>query len=232
MPLKSNQEKQLEQPIISKHWLKASLFLLLPFIIFAAGISLDAEWVNKFDQYIAGPFFQIRNTGTTSFFSTVTHLGGEFFIASVVVLSSLFLIWQDNYVATALWFALQTAIGAGLLNQLFKFVFHRTRPAVEHLVAQGGFSFPSGHSMAAMICYGGLAFIFTLFVKNKLYRWFIFVFAGTLIILIGISRIYVGVHFPSDVAAGFSMGAAWLALSISIYPNWMRCLKKIKAKRF
>ena len=109
------------------------------------------------------------------------------------------------------------AIGAGALNQIAKLIFQRTRPTIEHLVLQDGYSFPSGHSMASLICYGGIVFlIFHLTQKNWI-RWTACLFAILLIIMVGISRIYLGVHFPSDVLGGFCLAGSWLSLTTAFY---------------
>jgi undecaprenyl-diphosphatase len=100
-----------------------------------------------------------------------------------------------------------------LMNGMLKYAFHRSRPAWDDPILMiGSFSFPSGHAMAATLLYGFLA----AFVVRKVqaWRWRVLVVlaAGLLIVLIGFSRLYLGVHYLSDVLAGMAAGAAWLAL--------------------
>ncbi|RIW35145.1 PAP2 family protein [Bacillus salacetis] len=108
------------------------------------------------------------------------------------------------------------ALGGGF-NWLLKEYFKRQRPDIEALVEQGGYSFPSGHSMGSFILYGALAFaVFRLYD----HRWSKFIGAAALlllVLLIGLSRIYLGVHYPSDILGGFSAGGVWLAFSILVY---------------
>lgn len=107
-------------------------------------------------------------------------------------------------------------IGGFLLNYLMKWVFHRDRPANPLLDPLPDFSFPSGHAMFGFIFYGTLVYLIG---KTGLPQPFKYVFSGILILfslLIGFSRVYLRVHFPSDVMAGFCVGAAWLILSIAM----------------
>ncbi|MEG0268287.1 MAG: phosphatase PAP2 family protein [Carnobacterium sp.] len=108
------------------------------------------------------------------------------------------------------------------MNLLVKIIFHRERPTIEHLVIQGGFSFPSGHSMGSLICYGGLAFLTFHLYKKSTPSLVVLLVTILFILLIGLSRIYVGVHFPSDVIGGYLLGASWLTLMIGLFPKLIR----------
>lgn len=104
------------------------------------------------------------------------------------------------------------------MNQLVKFFFRRPRPThVDHLIVQGGYSFPSGHAMGSIITYGALLFLIIRASKS----WKPVIIASLTLIpligLIGISRVYLGVHYPSDIIGGYSLGLAVLSLSIGLY---------------
>ena len=111
------------------------------------------------------------------------------------------------------------AIGIGLfdvlLNQILKYIFCRPRPSVEHLVHASGYSFPSGHTMIAMMLYGFLLYVvYTKMkhpLKNVLYMILLF-----LIVCIPISRIYLGVHYATDIVGGLIVGFSFLCAYISI----------------
>lgn len=201
-------------------WLSICLLLLLPFSIIASSIYLNSKWIISFDRLISAPILASMTNVKTAFFVSLTDLGGVPALFLVVSLCSLLLIWHYKDLPAALWFFVQTALGAGLLNQFVKLVLQRERPTIEHLVVQGGYSFPSGHSMGSLICYGGLAFLFIQFSKNSRWNWLVIAVTAILVFLIGMSRIYVGVHFPSDVIGGYCLGGSWLALSIGLYPKW------------
>ena len=206
----------------STYYKPAFLISFLCFILFcilAFGVQVNADWINWFDNLIANPIVASATETKTSFFIFITNLGDVLTMSIVVLLFSSFLFWKTKDKRLAIWYMTQSILGAGLLNLLVKFLFHRERPTIEHLVMQGGFSFPSGHSMGSLICYGGLAFlIFHLYKKSKL-SLVILLAIVILILLIGLSRIYVGVHFPSDVIGGYLLGASWLTLMIGLFPK-------------
>ncbi|MER2175680.1 MAG: phosphatase PAP2 family protein [Carnobacterium sp.] len=199
-----------------------SLLLLAPFSIFAFGVAEQSSWLTSFDRFFASPILVNRSPVKTTFYSLLTDLGGTFFIVLLTILVGLYFILRNKDSKTAYWFVFNVAFGAGLLNQLVKFLFQRTRPTIEHLVVQDGYSFPSGHSMASLICYGGIAFLIIQFTRKKWIKWLVGLLAALIIIIIGISRIYLGVHFPSDVVGGFCLAGSWLSLSTAFYSNKIR----------
>lgn len=98
------------------------------------------------------------------------------------------------------------------LNVLLKQLVQRPRPDGFRLIAETGYSFPSGHSMVAMAFYGLLAWMVWHYERDRFVRWFCVIGFGLVIVLIGVSRIYLGVHYASDVIAGFCVSLIWLAL--------------------
>ena len=104
-----------------------------------------------------------------------------------------------------------TLAGAGLLNWLLKFSFARVRPAsFFDYPLPGSPSFPSGHALYAASVFGGLAVLLTARIRNRLFQLAIWVVAISLILLVGLSRVYLGVHYPSDVLAGYAIGVIWV----------------------
>src|SRR6185503_3049979 len=116
--------------------------------------------------------------------------------------------------ATGIWIV---AIGGGeLLNFLLKLLFERSRPVFTNpIIVEQFFSFPSGHAMMSMIGYGMLAYFVLLRVSNRWARLAVVLIAAIIIILIGFSRIYLGVHYFSDVLAGFAAGGLWLTACVA-----------------
>jgi membrane-associated phospholipid phosphatase len=110
--------------------------------------------------------------------------------------------------------------GGVVLNYVLKNLFERARPETFHLVAASGYSFPSGHAMVSLCFYGMLAFITARQIRSWQPRYLLGVITMLLIIAIGVSRIYLGVHYPSDVIAGYTAGAMWLMFNISLLMWW------------
>lgn len=101
-------------------------------------------------------------------------------------------------------------------NLLLKQIINRARPDADYLVTVKTLSYPSGHAMSAMAFYGFLIYLIYTFNIPKLVKYGIIAFLAMLIVSIGISRIYLGVHFPSDIAGGFIAGFIWVVFCILI----------------
>jgi undecaprenyl-diphosphatase len=142
----------------------------------------------------------------------VTALGARVVVWMVVLIASVFL-WSSrhHYSAALLWVSM---IGAGFVNAALKVSFNRPRPDVFPWRTQhvGLASFPSGHAMTSIVVYGTLAFLIARLAPTRLLRRLTWALAILVILLIGWSRLYLGVHYPSDVLAGFVMGAAWAVI--------------------
>lgn len=102
-----------------------------------------------------------------------------------------------------------------VLNQLLKRIVQRPRSTEFRIVEESGYSFPSGHSMVSMAFYGYLIYLIYKYVKNKYLKWISIILLSILICSIGISRIYLGVHYTSDVLGGFFISISYLIIYIS-----------------
>lgn len=195
------------------------MLALVPFFIIVFVAFIHGEGITHFDNWIAEPILSSRNTISTTLYVFFTDFGGQIYLSLTVLICSILFTWKESSYYPAIWLIVQSLLGAVLLNQVLKFIFRRSRPLVETLVEQGGFSFPSGHSMGSLICYGGILFLVLRKIKRPSFRNGLILFGIFLILFIGISRIYVGVHYPTDVIGGFSVGAAWLIFTTSMYPK-------------
>lgn len=101
-----------------------------------------------------------------------------------------------------------------VLNQMLKFILQRPRPTEYRIINETGYSFPSGHSMVSMAFYGYLIYLIYKYIKNKYVKCISIVLLSILICSIGISRIYLGVHYTSDVLGGFLISVSYLIIYI------------------
>ena len=145
----------------------------------------------------------------------ITSLGGATVMVIITVIVAGFLLLQKNY--NAMWLILIATIGGALVNLGLKELIGRERPPlIFHLVYVNSLSFPSGHSMISAIVYLTQASLLARIQKKKSIRVYIITIALVLTFLIGISRVYLGVHYPTDVLAGWSIGFAWALLCLFV----------------
>ena len=148
-------------------------------------------------------------------FALLTHLGDTVTLTGLCILGTLALLWQRRYALCIGWVA---AIGGNaVLNPLLKNVFARARPVHDNLRAfADGWSFPSGHSSSSVVAYGMLAYVLVrlLPTRHAAAHLPIVAAAAALAFTIGCSRVFLQVHFATDVLAGFASGTAWLAVCI------------------
>ncbi len=140
----------------------------------------------------------------------ITNFGGAIFIAVVAIF--LAIIIKNKKIAISILANLVIITG---LNQLLKRILQRARPTEYRIIQETGYSFPSGHSMISMAFYGYLIYLIYKNVKNKYIKWISISLLSILICLIGISRIYLGVHYTSDVLGGFLISISYLVIYIS-----------------
>lgn len=138
----------------------------------------------------------------------VTALGTWPVVLMIVIVAGLFLTLSDRKYSAIL--LLVSAGGGLLLNGVLKLGFNRPRPSIFLPVVQAvSSSFPSGHAMSSAIVYGTVAYLAARLHRRRWTRWLVMAFAFVVIVLISFSRMYLGVHYPSDVVAGVMIGLAW-----------------------
>ena len=207
-----------------------SAIAIIPFLVMGFSNILNSKWLDTMDQAIGTAAVRSRNDVLTPIARFFTALGGTTFsivFLAIVCLTFFFVVKRKDL---AIWYGVTAAFGAAGLNQLVKFAFKKPRPVFEHLVLQGGYTFPSGHSMGSVIIYGGFLFLILHLYKDLRMKKFWAACTVLLILFIGISRVYLGVHFASDVIGGYSLGASTLFAFIGLYHSRNKLLKKKKRK--
>jgi undecaprenyl-diphosphatase len=171
---------------------------------------LLSQELGVFDTLVGSYIRSHASEGLTQLAVIITNMGSAAFEIGLLLVIGAYLYFRLKQVWEPLMLAVCLA-GAWMLNNVLKALFHRTRPDVLHLVTAGGFSFPSGHAMIATAFYGMLGYIIWINLRQRAKpSWYVMVLTFCLVVAIGVSRVYLGVHYPSDVIAGFAAGGVWL----------------------
>jgi len=170
--------------------------------------------INTIDTAIYNLIIGLMSTSTTAFMMFVSHLGSA---TVLITLAIAFLVFLRNK-KDSRYIALNLVL-VFLLNRILKFVIARPRPEILRLVLEKGYSFPSGHAMVAMGFYGFLIYLIYTKIKSKKLKYLLITFLGFIILFIGISRIYLGVHYFTDVIGGFIIAIIYLELFIKYIYN-------------
>ncbi|MFS0575655.1 phosphatase PAP2 family protein [Sporosarcina sp. 179-K 3D1 HS] len=188
------------------------------FAYLATAISYNA--ISHFDNPIIAAIQGMEQPWLTTWAKLLEKIGSGSVVMPITIILSVFLGFLKRRETAIL--ILTAVIGSGALNRILKMIFVRERPTIHRLSDIGGYSFPSGHAMLAMSLYGVLAYVLWRSIKTSAGRVLLLLVAVFMILVIGASRIYLGVHYPSDVLGGLSISAIWLILCASVYGAFQR----------
>lgn len=198
-----------------KELIKKNLKWVVLFICLVGFLALAEDVFNK--EIMNGDIigYKLISTFLISDFVTpiakfITNFGGAIFLSIATVM--LFLLIKNKKIGLSI---ISNIVIITILNQLLKRILQRPRPTEFRIVEETGYSFPSGHSMVSMAFYGYLIYLIYRYIKNKYVKWILITILSILICLIGISRIYLGVHYTSDVLGGFLISISYLVVYIS-----------------
>ncbi|SDB35402.1 undecaprenyl-diphosphatase [Flavobacteriaceae bacterium MAR_2010_188] len=198
--------------------------LLLALFIVVGGVNLFIELTDtlttdtlaEYDRVITDYVISYRDPLLTKYFRFVTEVGdlyGYIVVFGIVVIIAGIIYKRWGYVSRIAF----VLIMASVSNVILKRFVDRARPGIEHLVSVETLSYPSGHAMSAMAFYGFVMFLFYRFKMNHFLKFLIIFLLGILILSIGLSRIYLGVHFPSDVVGGYLAGFIWVVFCVLVF---------------
>ena len=198
-----------------KKFIVKNLKWIVLFICLIGFLALAEDVFNKeiMNGDIVG--YKLVSTFLISDFATpiakfITNFGGAIFIIILTVV--LFVLIKNKKIGISIISNLVIIIA---INQILKRIVQRPRPTEYRIIEETGYSFPSGHSMVSMAFYGYLIYLIYKYVKNKYLKWISIILLSILICSIGISRIYLGVHYTSDVLGGFFISISYLIIYIS-----------------
>ncbi|HKC70178.1 MAG TPA: phosphatase PAP2 family protein, partial [Terriglobales bacterium] len=187
--------------------------LALLFFSWLAREVFEGEFTN-FDLHIRSIVHGYANPTLTLAMEALSDVGSPVFLSGLfVVLIAIFLFVRWRY--AAIWLA-TAMVGAVGLDVTLKDLFHRARPVAFFIPDPGSYSFPSGHALGSFCFYMVLAGLLTARIRNLPARILIWMFAALLVAAIGFSRVYLGVHWPTDVIAGYSAAAFWVAGLVTV----------------
>lgn len=202
-----------------KEYIKKNLKWVVLFICLVGFLALTEDVFNK--EIMQGDIigYKMISTFLISDFVTpiakfITNFGGAVFLSIATI--ALLLLIKNKKIGLSIF---SNIVIITILNQLLKRILRRPRPTEFRIVEETGYSFPSGHSMVSLAFYGYLIYLIYRYIKNKYIKWSLIVLLSILICLIGISRIYLGVHYTSDVLGGFLLSISYLVVYISLIKN-------------
>ena len=189
--------------------------LLFIFLGYCVKFYNHASWLTTFDSKTAHLIQSFRPTGN-AFFAFFTFLGNPM---TVIIITTGFIIYFliKKQRIEAAYLALTTIVFAGGLNFLLKQVFMRPRPVPHYYIDATGYSFPSGHADGSVLLYATLLLIFFRTLKKHQLQWLTSIIVIFIILMIGCSRVYFNVHYPTDIIGGWALGCGLLFLTYPIF---------------
>ncbi|MGO4495431.1 phosphatase PAP2 family protein [Paenibacillus sp. 2RAB27] len=204
--------------------LKVTIFLILSIIsvlCFAVVASLlKGQSIAQFDSSVISSIQGLERPWLTSVMKIFTFIGSTPVVV-VISIVCLFLFFKFLHHRQELVLFLILVAGTAILNLILKMIFQRERPSLHRLIQETGYSFPSGHSMEAFALYAALAFLLWRHVPTRRGRTIVILISILMILMIGISRIYLGVHYPSDVVGAYFASGFWFTFSSWIFQWYM-----------
>ena len=204
-----------QEPVAGfRHWMAHNAWR---FVLLFAGVLLPlagfvalADEVHEFESFhfdapLLWKMHGLHSPGLDQFFTLLSKLGYEWFLIPADVLIVVALLWRKRWREAS--FVAISFVGSALLNLGSKQFFQRDRPSLwESIAPESTFSFPSGHAMGSMT----LAVTLVLLAWNTRWRWPVALSAVTFAVLVSLSRVYLGVHYPSDILAGWCAALVWV----------------------
>lgn len=182
-----------------------ALIALLFMILYLSGAA------TVFDTFGKDLILSMRGGGVTDFFKIATQYLNPYFLAIIVVVVAAF--GPGNHPGFCLTL---DVVGAFFVNEILKMIFQRPRPTGFSLVSETGYSFPSGHAVLAMAFFGLLIWLVWQALRERtVWKWFLTIILSFVIFAVGFSRVFLGVHWLTDVCEGWCIGFLWLMFFVT-----------------
>ncbi|QCJ44257.1 phosphatase PAP2 family protein [Bacillus sp. S3] len=216
---------------LKSHLIIGFIFSLVCVVGFAViSLLISDHKIINFDSNVIAAIQGMETPLLTKVMKFFTFVGST---PVVIILSILLIVFLYKVLHHRLELILfvSAIIGSAILNQVLKQVFHRMRPDFHRLVDISGYSFPSGHAMNAFTVYVIISFLLWRHIPSKWGRSLLICLSAVMILAIGTSRIYLGVHYPSDIIGGYLASGFWLTVAIWFFQYYKEKRYNKKYKR-
>lgn len=186
------------------------LIIILIVLFIILGILASFNLTSDFDNFIYNMIISLKNDNLTKIIKVITTLANTKSIILYNVLIVIYILIKKN---RKLMIIPINSLLSVIINNIFKIIFRRDRPLLIALIDESGYSYPSGHAMISILFFGTLSYVIGK--SNIKYKTLIRISLGIFIILVGISRVYLGVHYVSDIIGGYLLGMITLLTVIS-----------------
>lgn len=190
---------------------KLLLILIIQFLILTILVKLG--YTKSVDNDLYQFIMKMKTNQVTDFFKAITKLGN---LSELIIMSLIFLIIVRDEKGIMV---IINIINVQLLNVIVKWIVKRNRPTGLRLIEESYYSYPSGHAMLTFIIYGFLIYLIYKRMHTKLLKWIFIIMVILIIMMIGISRIYLGVHYFSDIIGGYLLSLIYLMIGNKIWRN-------------
>ncbi len=194
---------------IKKNKIILTLILLLFILISFITVFVCLGKTINFDEKILLKISMIRNENLTKVMILISELSSYLFITFLTIFLSIIFFKERYYI-----YFIINSLGVVTINTIFKFLVNRTRPEMFMIINESGKSFPSGHAMISLAFYGFLTCFCYYKFKNRILKFFSIIIFPLLILLVGFSRMYLGVHYFTDVVTGYLISGIILLIEI------------------
>ncbi len=214
--------------LLKANWLRTVIALICAIgLIFLFALLTDEVFDKELvgiDNNLALWSYGLASPALTFFFTLITDIGSPVGIGVLTAITFGLLVWRKMYAFA--WLAVLLVAGGAILDEILKLIFRRVRPELllggQHLTS---YSFPSGHATGAICFFGFLIWLSWKLLTKPILNVVITLILVLMVLLIGFSRIYLGVHYPTDVLGGYLAGGSWLIINLSGYNLFYRYSK-------
>ncbi|WP_243385125.1 phosphatase PAP2 family protein [Bacillus kexueae] len=195
--------------------MRNQIFIILFISFFALALCIQHPSVQHFDEQVVLLVEEWRTPLLTTWMIFFTYVGSIKVMGPITMLLAFIFLLNRKLIEIV--FLFMTFFSVRLVNTFLKLLFERERPSFDRVMESGGFSFPSGHAMNSIAVFGFILILLLQITKNKIVKVLITFMVVILVLFIGLSRVYVGVHYPTDILAGFFAGGSWLLILVAFY---------------